>query len=233
MTRENFGSSQRRKSFRNNRPPIATFPKTYAAPKRHASSTSTKPKPSPQKQPQKKQKIASTPPSSTKPTYVDATKASTNIRRTVVETQVVSTVLNQSTGSIHFNTPPSTKLPPTPQRFPSHPPSSPKPPSPSKTPPPPKFSYARKRKIVVLDDDKEIPSPIPLSSAPVQITPPSSSPLTNPLSHPPIGYMPYIIPLATQCPLELLAVQSEMESFYKIEDPSKRTFPSLYGFRTP
>ncbi|MFS7914951.1 hypothetical protein Hanom_Chr02g00159551 [Helianthus anomalus] len=24
-----------------------------------------------------------------------------------------------------------------------------------------------------------------------------------------------------------------MKSFYKIEDPSKRTFPSLYGFRTP
>ncbi|MFS7968904.1 hypothetical protein Hanom_Chr09g00802951 [Helianthus anomalus] len=24
-----------------------------------------------------------------------------------------------------------------------------------------------------------------------------------------------------------------MESFYKIEDPSKRTFPSLYGFTQP
>ncbi|MFS7930879.1 hypothetical protein Hanom_Chr04g00349441 [Helianthus anomalus] len=45
--------------------------------------------------------------------------------------------------------------------------------------------------------------------------------------------MPCVIPLATQYPLELLAVQIEMESFYTIEDPSKRTFPSLFGFRTP
>ncbi|MFS7994271.1 hypothetical protein Hanom_Chr12g01103891 [Helianthus anomalus] len=45
--------------------------------------------------------------------------------------------------------------------------------------------------------------------------------------------MSSVIPLAAQYHLELLAVQSEMESFYKIDDPSKRTFPSLYGFRQP
>ncbi|MFS8032348.1 hypothetical protein Hanom_Chr17g01556531 [Helianthus anomalus] len=45
--------------------------------------------------------------------------------------------------------------------------------------------------------------------------------------------MPRVIPLATQYPLKLLAVQDEMMHFYKIEDPSKRAFPSLYGFRIP
>ncbi|XP_022014409.1 histone H1.1-like [Helianthus annuus] len=119
MKRENIGTSQRRKSFRNNRPPIATFPKTSATPKRHVSSAATKPKPSSQKPPQKKQKTASTPPSSpTKPTDVDATKASADVRPTVVETPVVSKVVSQSTASIHFNTPPSTQLPPTPPKIP-------------------------------------------------------------------------------------------------------------------
>ncbi|XP_021985685.1 leucine-rich repeat extensin-like protein 5 [Helianthus annuus] len=234
MKRENIGTSNRRKSFRNNRPPIATFPKISAIPKKHASFAETKPKPSSQKPPQKKQKTASEPPSSpTKPTDVDATKTSVDVRPTVVEKPVVSIADSQTTASIHFNTPPSTQLPPTPQRFHSQSSFSPKPPSPSKTPPPPKFAYAHKRKFVVLDDDKEIPSPIPLSSAPAQIIPPSSSPLTNPLHHLPTGYMPSFIPLATQYPLELLTVQPEMESFYKIEDPSKRTFSSLYSFRKP
>ncbi|XP_022004683.1 proteoglycan 4-like [Helianthus annuus] len=195
MKKENIDTSQRRKSFRNNRPPIATFPKTSTTPKKPASSAATKPKPSPQKPPQKKHKIASPPPSSTKPTDVYATKASTYIRPTVVETPVVSTAVSQTTASIHFDTP--TQLPPTPQKLPSQSSFSPKPPSPSKTPPHPKFAYAYKRKFVVLDDDKEILSPIPLSSAPAQIIPPSSSSLTSPLHHPPIGYMPSAIPLAT------------------------------------
>ncbi|XP_022024602.1 pollen-specific leucine-rich repeat extensin-like protein 2 [Helianthus annuus] len=230
MKIENIGTSNRRKSFRNNRPPIPTYPKTSAASKKPLTTAATKPKPkpkpSPQKQPQKKQKTASPPPSSTKPIDVDATKASADVRPSVVETPMVSTAVSQTTASIHFVTP-------TPQRFPSQLSFSPKPPSPSKTPPPPKFAYARKRKFVMLDDNKEIPSPIPLSSAPTQIIPPSSSPQTNPLNHPPTGYMLRVIPLATQYPLELLAVQSEMESFYKIEDLSKKTFPSLFGFRKP
>ncbi|MFS7995171.1 hypothetical protein Hanom_Chr12g01114861 [Helianthus anomalus] len=90
-----------------------------------------------------------------------------------------------------------------------------------------------KRKFVVLEEEKEIPSPIPLSSTPAHIIPPSSSPQTNPLDHPSIGHIPRVIPLANQYPLELLAVQDEMIQFYKIEDPCKRSFPSLYGFRTP
>ncbi|XP_021975377.1 extensin-like [Helianthus annuus] len=186
MKRENIGTSQRRKSFRNNRPPITTFPKTSAAPKRLVSSASSETKPSLQKPPQKKQKIASKPSSPTKPTDVDATKASADVRPTAVETPVVSAEVSLSTATINFNTPPSTQPPPTPQRFPSQPSSSPKPPSPPKVPPPPKQTYARKRKFVVHDDDKEIPSLIPLSSVPIQNTPPSSLPAIN-LLHPPTG----------------------------------------------
>ncbi|XP_022032263.1 leucine-rich repeat extensin-like protein 5 [Helianthus annuus] len=226
---QNIGTSNRRKSFRNNRPPIATFPKTTATSKKPQTTATTKPKPSSQKPPQKKQKTTSSPPpSSTKPTDVDATKASTDVRPSVVETPVVLTAVSQTTAPMHFDPPP-----PTPQRFPSQSTFSPKPPSPSKTPPPPKYAYARKRKFVVLEEEKEIPSPILLSSAPAEIIPPSSSPQTNPLDHPPTGYMPRVIPWATQYPLELLAAQDEMMQFYKIEDPSKRAFPSLYGFRIP
>ncbi|XP_022018886.1 wiskott-Aldrich syndrome protein family member 2-like [Helianthus annuus] len=183
---KNIGTSNRRKSFRNNRPPIDTFTKTNAASKKPQTTASTKLKPSPQKPPQKKQKTASKPPSSPpKSTDVDASKASVDVKATVVETTVVSTVVSQSTTSIHFD-PPSSTQPPTPQIFPLQSTFSPKPPSPSKTPPPPKFAYARKRKFVVLEEEKEIPSPMPLSSAPVQIIPPSSSPQTNPLNHPPL-----------------------------------------------
>ncbi|XP_021972190.1 extensin-like [Helianthus annuus] len=197
---QNIGTFNRRKSFRNNRPPIATFPKTTVASKKPTTAASKpKPstqKPSPQKPPQKKQKTASSPPpSSTKPTDVDASKTSTDVKATAVETPVVSAIVSQTTDSVHFDPPPSTQ-PPTRQRFPSQSTFSPKPPSPSKTPPPPpKFAYARKRKFVVLDEEKEIPSPIPLSSAPTQVIPPSSSPQTNPLNHPPIGYMPRNIPI--------------------------------------
>ncbi|MFS7948074.1 hypothetical protein Hanom_Chr06g00555721 [Helianthus anomalus] len=89
------------------------------------------------------------------------------------------------------------------------------------------------KKICCDVDDKEITSPIPLSSVPIQTTSSSSLPPINPLLNPPTGSLPSASPLTTQYPLELLAVQSEMESFHKIEDPSKRTFPSLYGFRQP
>ncbi|XP_022014592.1 pollen-specific leucine-rich repeat extensin-like protein 1 [Helianthus annuus] len=156
LKRENIGTSNRRKSFRNNRPPIATFPKTTASSKKNQTTTTSKPKPSPKKPPQKKQKIASSPPpSSTKPTDLDATKASADVRPSIVETQVVSTTVSQTTGPIHFDPPPSTQPPPTPQRFPSQSTFSPKPPSPLKTPPPPKYAYARKRKFVVLEEEEE------------------------------------------------------------------------------
>ncbi|XP_021990913.1 uncharacterized protein LOC110887644 [Helianthus annuus] len=42
---QNIGTSDRRKSFRNNRPPLATFPKRTTASKKP---TTTKPRPSPQ-----------------------------------------------------------------------------------------------------------------------------------------------------------------------------------------
>ncbi|MFS7917837.1 hypothetical protein Hanom_Chr03g00193861 [Helianthus anomalus] len=74
---------------------------------------------------------------------------------------------------------------------------------------------------------------MPLSYVPIQTIPPSSCPHINQLHNPPAGTLPSAIPLVAQYPIELLAVQSEMESFYKIEDPSKRTFPSLYSFRQP
>ncbi|MFS7996310.1 hypothetical protein Hanom_Chr12g01128441 [Helianthus anomalus] len=87
-------------------------------------------------------------------------------------------------------------------------------------------------------EEKDINAPIPLSSAPfIQTNPtpfiPTSSQTSNPLDHPPTGYIPRDIPLAVQYPLELLAVQKEMTQFYTEDDPSKRTFPSLHGFRTP
>ncbi|XP_022024668.1 104 kDa microneme/rhoptry antigen-like [Helianthus annuus] len=216
---ENIGTSERR--------PIATFPKTTATTKRLVSSATPKTKPSPQQPRQKKQKKASPPPSSIKPTDTDATNASANVRQTTAETTVVSAKVSQSSATINFNTPLSTQLPPTPQRFPSQPP------SPPKRPPPPKFAYVRKRKtFVVQEDDEEIPSPIPLSSVPIQTTSSSLLPPKSTLT-PPIGSLPSVIPLAAKYPLELLAFQSEIDSFFKIEDPSKRSFPSLYGFRQP
>ncbi|MFS8006310.1 hypothetical protein Hanom_Chr14g01247731 [Helianthus anomalus] len=108
--------------------------------------------------------------------------------------------------------------------------------SPSKTPPSPKFVYTRKRKFTVHEEN--IPTPTPLSSSPfIQTSPksfiPPSSLKTNPLTQPPTDHTPRDIPLAVQYPLELPAVQSEMLQFYIEHDPSKRTFPSLHGFRTP
>ncbi|XP_035831906.1 cyclin-K-like [Helianthus annuus] len=149
-----------------------------------------------------------------------------NVSQTAVKTPVVSADVSLSSATINLNTP-STQPPPTPQRFPSHPP------SPPKQPPPPKIAYVRKRKTFVLQqDDEEIPSPIPLSSAPMQTIPSSSLPPKSTLT-PPIGSLPSVIPLAAKYPLELLTVQGEIESFFKIEDLSKRTFPSLYDFRKP
>ncbi|MFS8017413.1 hypothetical protein Hanom_Chr15g01380081 [Helianthus anomalus] len=127
---QNISTSNRRKSFRNNRPPIATFSKTTTASKNPQTTASSKPKPSPQKPPQKKQKTASSPlPSSTKPTGVDATKASADVRPSVVETPVVSEAVSQTTVPIHFDLSPSTQPPPTPQRLHSQSTFSPKLPS--------------------------------------------------------------------------------------------------------
>ncbi|XP_022040677.1 extensin-like [Helianthus annuus] len=181
---QNLGTSNRRKSFINNRPPVATFPKTTDDFEKPTTVT-TKPKPSPQKPspqkpPQKKQKTtSSSPPPSSIATDVDAAKASSDVKTIAVETPVVSTVVSQSTATIQFDPPRSTK-PPTPPRFPSQSTFSPKPPFPFKTPPAPKLAYARKRKFVVLEEEKEIPSPIPTSSAPY-ISPSSSPPQTNPI----------------------------------------------------
>ncbi|KAJ0898023.1 hypothetical protein HanRHA438_Chr08g0352131 [Helianthus annuus] len=66
----------------------------------------------------------------------------------------------------------------------------------------------------------------------MQTIPSSSLPPESTLT-PPIGSPPSVIPLAAKYPLELLTVQGEIESFFKIEDLSKRTFPSLYDFRKP
>ncbi|MFS7997330.1 hypothetical protein Hanom_Chr12g01140481 [Helianthus anomalus] len=87
-------------------------------------------------------------------------------------------------------------------------------------------------------DEKDIPAPIPLSSTlfiltnPTPFIPPPS-PKTNPAKNPPTGYIPRNIPLVVQFPLELLTVQDEMKQFYIEDDPSKRTFHSLHGFRIP
>ncbi|XP_022023799.1 extensin-like [Helianthus annuus] len=208
----------KRKSFKHNKPPIATFPKPKPSPKKPTTATTkpktnvgtkkpntdtSKPKPSPQKPPHKKQNIdSSSPPPFSIATDVDAPKASSTVKTTAVETQVVSTIVSQTTDSTHFVSPPSTK-PPTPQRFPSQSTFSPKPTSPSKTPPPPKSVYTRKRKFMVHEEETEIPTPIPISSTPFI---PPSSPKTNPIKQPPTANIPQNIPLAVQYPLELLAV---------------------------
>ncbi|MFS8029576.1 hypothetical protein Hanom_Chr17g01523891 [Helianthus anomalus] len=87
-------------------------------------------------------------------------------------------------------------------------------------------------------DEKDILARIPLSSTPlIQTSPtpfiPPPSPKTNPTKHPPAGYTPRNIPLAVNFPLELFAVQDEMIQFYTKDDPSKRSFTSLHGFRKP
>ncbi|MFS7977759.1 hypothetical protein Hanom_Chr10g00907761 [Helianthus anomalus] len=105
--------------------------------------------------------------------------------------------------------------------------------------PSPKSVYTRKRKFQVNDDD--ILALIPLSSSPfIQTNPepfiPPPSPTSNPLvqPHSPTGHDPSrTIPLAVNYPLELHALKDEMRKFYTKDDSSKRTFPSLHGFRNP
>ncbi|MFS8024788.1 hypothetical protein Hanom_Chr16g01467541 [Helianthus anomalus] len=103
----------------------------------------------------------------------------------------------------------------------------------------PKSFYTRKRKFQMNDDD--IPTPTPISSSPfIQTNPepfiPPPSPTSNPLFQPQTleGQDPSrTIPLAVNYPLELHALKAEMRQFYIEDDPSKRTFLSLHGFRTP
>ncbi|MFS7966015.1 hypothetical protein Hanom_Chr09g00768911 [Helianthus anomalus] len=129
---------------------------------------------------------------------------------------------------IIFTTPPRTQPPPTSQRFNTHPP------SPPKRAPSPQIKSTHKRKThVVLEDDEEIKSPIPLSSTPIKNIPSSSLPPRKPTSSLPIAILPSVIPLAAQYPLEVLTIKGEIESFFTTEDPSKRSSPSLYGYRKP
>ncbi|KAJ0494228.1 hypothetical protein HanRHA438_Chr12g0562671 [Helianthus annuus] len=117
---------------------------------------------------------------------------------------------------IIFSTPPITQPPPTPQRFPIHPP------SPPKCPPSQKLKFTCKRKThVVLEDDEEIKSPIPLSYVPIQTKPLSSFPLKKSTSPFPPATQPSIIPLTTQYPLEVHTVKGEIESFFTTEDASQ------------
>ncbi|MFS7918121.1 hypothetical protein Hanom_Chr03g00197131 [Helianthus anomalus] len=83
---------------------------------------------------------------------------------------------------------------------------------------------------MVHEEEKEILAPIPISSTPFI---PPASPKTNPIKQPTTANIPQNIPLAVQYPLELLAIQHEMTQFYKDDNPSKRTFPSLQGFSKP
>ncbi|MFS7917818.1 hypothetical protein Hanom_Chr03g00193661 [Helianthus anomalus] len=82
------------------------------------------------------------------------------------------------------------------------------------------------------EDDEDIKSPVPLSSAPIQATPLSSFPFKS-TSLPPMAPQPSIIPLAAQHPPEIHTIKGEIKSFYTIEDASQRSFPSLYGYRKP
>ncbi|MFS7960336.1 hypothetical protein Hanom_Chr08g00702031 [Helianthus anomalus] len=110
--------------------------------------------------------------------------------------------------------------------------------SPTKTPSP-KKAYTRKRKFQVNDDD--IIAPTPISSSPfIQTNPepfiPPPSPPSNLLIDPQTleGHDPSsTIPLTLDYPLELHAVKDEMRQFYTVDDPAKRNFPSLHGFRPP
>ncbi|MFS7964036.1 hypothetical protein Hanom_Chr08g00745381 [Helianthus anomalus] len=89
--------------------------------------------------------------------------------------------------------------------------------SPTKTPP--KNVYSRKRKFQVHDDD--IPAPIPLSFTPfIQTNPepfnPPPSPTSNPLVQP-----------------RTLEGEDPSRAIPLTDDPSRRKFPSLHGFRPP
>ncbi|XP_022003191.1 serine/arginine repetitive matrix protein 1-like [Helianthus annuus] len=210
--KEDIGTSKRRNSTRKVRPLIATPPKTTATPIKTVSSakpktTDPKAKPSTQK------------PSPQQPPQKN---------QTVAETPVVSADVSQTSAIIILTTPPTTQPPPTPQRFPTHPP------SPPKRLPSPKIKSTLKRKThVVLEDNEEIKSPIPLSSTPIHTIPPSSCPPKKPTSSLPFATQPLIIPLTAQYPLELLTIKGEIESFFTTEDPLQRSFPSLCGYRQP
>ncbi|MFS8020100.1 hypothetical protein Hanom_Chr15g01411571 [Helianthus anomalus] len=165
---KDLGTSDRRKSHKHNKPPLATYPRSPSPPKQTSNnpekqttdglkttagikkpSTATpKPTPPPQKQPAKKHKTKpSSPISSSTATNVDT---SIVVKTAAVETPVVLTVVSQSTTSTTF-------------QFPSQAifilisNSSTKTPS-------PKFVYTRKIKFQVNDDD--IHAPTPLSSSP-------------------------------------------------------------------
>ncbi|MFS7905615.1 hypothetical protein Hanom_Chr01g00049741 [Helianthus anomalus] len=84
-----------------------------------------------------------------------------------------------------------------------------------------------------------MPARDPISSAPYNVTRPRPfilPTLANPIKYPKIveGYDPTdVIPVAASYPLELHVVKNEMKQFYIVDDPSKRKFHSLVGFRDP
>ncbi|MFS7920034.1 hypothetical protein Hanom_Chr03g00219561 [Helianthus anomalus] len=140
---------------------------------------------------------------------------------TVVETPVVSTTVSQSPNAINISSQAIVLLVPTVQT----------------NTPSPKKVYTRKRKFQVYYDD--IPAPDPISSAPYNITKPQPfipPKLFNPIKDPIElkGYVPAdFVPVVASYPLELHAVKNEMRQFYTVDDPSKRKFPSLIGYRDP
>ncbi|MFS7946988.1 hypothetical protein Hanom_Chr06g00542731 [Helianthus anomalus] len=109
----------------------------------------------------------------------------------------------------------------------------------TKTPSPTKV-YTRKRKFKVHGDDILAPTPISstpfIQTNPEPIIPPPSPPPPNLLVDPKVleGHDPSrTVPLAADYPLELHVVKNEIKQFYTVDDPTKRKFPSLHGFRPP
>ncbi|XP_022019616.1 muscle M-line assembly protein unc-89-like [Helianthus annuus] len=182
-----LGTSERRKSHKHSKPPLATYPKSPSPPKtigpkttagtKRTSIDTPKPTPPPQKQPTKKP--------ITKPSSPIPSTAATNVDTSTIASQPITTF-----------------------QFPSQAILIPVSKSPTKTPSPTKV-YTRKRKFQVNDDD--IPAPTAISS--------SLFIQTNP--------EPFIPPPSP--PSNLLVDPQVLE----VDDPAKRKFPSLHGFRPP
>ncbi|MFS7948737.1 hypothetical protein Hanom_Chr06g00563401 [Helianthus anomalus] len=150
-----------------------------------------------------------------------STETSIVVMTTVVETPVVSTTASQSP------TASTTSSKAIILSIPEH----------HTTLPSPKKTYTRKRKFQI--DDEDIPTHVPISSAPYNVIPPQpfippilATPITDPKlieGHDPAN----VVPIAATYPLELEAVKNEMKQFYTEDDPSKSRFHSLIGFRNP
>jgi len=88
----------------------------------------------------------------------------------------------------------------------------------------------------VIIDDEENTTTIPPTSVPILVIPIRSVKSTAKIPSPPITKEPSVQqmePLSVKYPLEVHAIREELESFFKTDDPSSLTFPSLHKYPKP